>query len=243
MKRRGFTILELLVSVGVIALLLSVLIPVLSGARAAGHRAVCATNQKQIGLACYLYIQENRESLPRYNADPTESDWKYGGAVFAGDRARLDAARPLNRYMGSAREGGSDDDLGRMFLCPGDAGVFERSITGATRGGASVLEHGSCFHEYGTSYRANRLLLASPQGDDDARPLKLSEIGANPSRLMLLGDAAWWYATREPGTPDSRLEASWHRRQDWGNLLAVDGSVRFLGFRDGVELEYTLRPR
>ena len=244
MSRRGFTILELLVSIGVVALLLGLLIPMLSGARAAGHRAVCGTNQKQIGLACYLYVQDNRESLPRYDADPSESDWKYGGAIFAsGDRPLLDAGRPLNRYVGATREAGVADDLGRMFFCPGDGGVFDRSVTAASRGGLSVLEHGTCFREFGTSYRANGLLLTARPSEDAVRPLRLSEITASPSRLMRLGDAAWWYATREPGTPEAMLEASWHRGQDWGNMLAVDGSVRFLDFRDALEREYTLRPR
>lgn len=254
-SHKAFSLVELLVSMLVVVVLIGLLIPALTGARAAGYRSVCATNQRQLGIAFVLYIGDNRETLPQYSLAPEQSDWRYGGAAVAstGDSTSrpvmLDAVRPINRYLGGAREVSAAFDSVMLFSCPADRGVSERSPEAATRGAASILERGTCFREFGTSYRANPLLLDSEAADlsGPARPLTLSDITANPSRLLLLGDAAWYYATRSPDKPnyeaDSHLEASWHRTQDAGNMLAIDGSTRFVNFADAQSGMFTIRPR
>lgn len=54
-RNRGFTLLELLVVMAVIAMLVSVLVPALSRIREAAHRTTCLNNLKQIGLALQQY--------------------------------------------------------------------------------------------------------------------------------------------------------------------------------------------
>jgi prepilin-type N-terminal cleavage/methylation domain-containing protein/prepilin-type processing-associated H-X9-DG protein len=51
----GFSLVELLVVIGIVALLLSILLPVLSGVRASGLRLRCMNNLRQIGLAMTIY--------------------------------------------------------------------------------------------------------------------------------------------------------------------------------------------
>ena len=76
-----------------------------------------------------------------------------------------------------------------------------------------------------------RLLDSTKAGfDKSSRPLTEAQIFADPSRLLLMGDSAWFYATAEPNSNDAALEAAWHNKPDAGNMLAVDGSVRFLDF-------------
>jgi len=58
-KRNGFTLVELLVVVGIIALLLSILLPVLNRARDAANRVKCASNVKQMVAGFILYAQSN----------------------------------------------------------------------------------------------------------------------------------------------------------------------------------------
>lgn len=58
-KIKGFTLVELLVVIAVIALLLALLLPALRSAREQCHRVVCLSNLKQLTLAWILYAEEN----------------------------------------------------------------------------------------------------------------------------------------------------------------------------------------
>ena len=64
-SRGGFTLIELLVVIAIIALLISILFPALSGARASARRTVCLSNQRQLGLALQMYVNDNKEWTPR----------------------------------------------------------------------------------------------------------------------------------------------------------------------------------
>jgi prepilin-type processing-associated H-X9-DG protein/prepilin-type N-terminal cleavage/methylation domain-containing protein len=64
MVKRAFSLVELLVVVAVMALLISMLLPVLSGARQAGRQAVCSANLRSVLLAVQLYLQESGDWLP-----------------------------------------------------------------------------------------------------------------------------------------------------------------------------------
>src|ERR1700743_561340 len=59
----GFTLVELLVVIGIIALLISLLLPALNRARAAADRSACLSNLHQIAVASYIYSVDNKGAL------------------------------------------------------------------------------------------------------------------------------------------------------------------------------------
>jgi prepilin-type N-terminal cleavage/methylation domain-containing protein len=68
-RRAAFTLVELLVVIGVIAVLIAILVPTLSKARQQAWRVKCISNAKQLGTALHMYANDNRASLPASNWD------------------------------------------------------------------------------------------------------------------------------------------------------------------------------
>jgi prepilin-type N-terminal cleavage/methylation domain-containing protein len=103
---RGFTIIELLVVVGVIAILMSLLLPALKAAQGSARGTVCRNNLQQIGLASMLYADDNRGRLPAFlywlhrqgSTDPTTGRlFPYlktkGAYMCASDKLELSARK------------------------------------------------------------------------------------------------------------------------------------------------------
>ena len=65
--RRRFTLIELLVVVAIIAILASMLLPVLGRAREMGRMSLCMSNEKQMGIGLTLYLDEHDDVQPVYS--------------------------------------------------------------------------------------------------------------------------------------------------------------------------------
>ncbi|HRK31404.1 MAG TPA: prepilin-type N-terminal cleavage/methylation domain-containing protein [Tepidisphaeraceae bacterium] len=113
-KQRGFTLVELLVVIGIIGLLIGILLPTLSKARKAAQQTVCASNLRQMGVGLLLYINDHSQRLP-FIVEPL---WNPPGSSTL-TNFNADPSNPavtpdsfmvvMSRYISDSR----------LYLCPG----------------------------------------------------------------------------------------------------------------------------
>src|SRR5437016_3605058 len=74
LKKRGFSLIELLVVIGIIGVLMAIALPVMEKVRHRGYIDACASNLRQIGQAMHMYANENRGAFPRTIYDPAQAN-------------------------------------------------------------------------------------------------------------------------------------------------------------------------
>ena len=138
-RKHGFTLVELLVVIGIIALLISILLPALQRANEHAKRVKCASNLRQIGQAVMMYANDNKGFAPaRYRRVPNTNTGKllltqtYGTSIAPNTQnsqqyhqgvALLVAATPLPHIPGYTLGGHPTGYVktADVFMCPSDS--------------------------------------------------------------------------------------------------------------------------
>src|SRR5437773_358803 len=101
-RRRGFTLAELLVVIGIIAALIAILMPALNRARMSADLVKCQSNFRQVYSAISFYANENRGMLPR------SSSWTLGTGTWGTFEQTLVR---LSELLGTKVDNASVDSL------------------------------------------------------------------------------------------------------------------------------------
>lgn len=126
---RGFTLIDTLVTLAIVALLISILLPSLSGAREAARRVACASNVRQIGLGITMYADDHSDRLPPSVFAPDGSSAESQGESNPAEMMTMRLAQTLE----DANKPAPWDGIGllfateylpaaRLFYCPSHHG-------------------------------------------------------------------------------------------------------------------------
>lgn len=136
----GFSLIELLVVLAIIALLTAILFPVFAQARGKARTVACISNLRQDGMAISLYA-DDYDGLYPYAIDPADRDTPQIWAAFPAFQALTPVLPWLHEVLlpyVRSRE---------LFHCPSDTGIVIEDFTGQLLNATPTS-----FGKYGTSY-------------------------------------------------------------------------------------------
>jgi prepilin-type N-terminal cleavage/methylation domain-containing protein len=241
-SRAGFTLVELLVVIGIIAVLIAVLLPVLNRARAAANRTVCLSNIRQLGVGILMYCNDNKGWFPTCAAPkitwaflPYPDDWIHWQA----NRNLDDSA--IAKYVGHGEQ------LKTLLRCPADTFDGRKTYPGISSG------QGPYMYSYSINeYLGSNVVGGEPSG---ART-KISQWRLPARKIMLTegtGDLpgtfyspAWYYGapvTRRHGMASFRKNIPGNSVMSLGATLGANVSAVFLdGHADSIDQNFAYDP-
>jgi prepilin-type N-terminal cleavage/methylation domain-containing protein len=239
--RCGFTLVELLVVIGIIAVLIAILLPALNKARESARVVSCSSNLRNIGLAFLMYGNDNKQWLPAKINDIAYSGNPVGKSVAMHAGYQLEIM--LSKYLGRARDFSSSYDVTwatPIWVCPSSSvsvGPVE------TRPQSSILYNWDGYAGTRNNTYAGLYYTELMGGHFYSAPGVLQTPGG-PSNWTLRHYRKYahqmplqWCSTRGPGVWNRLGARSWHVKGDPGRELGsrptlfMDGHVSALRSR------------
>jgi len=225
-QRSGFTLIELIVSIAIVGVLASLAVNLTRGARSAAHKASCASNLRQLGIAVSLYLNDHHQNFPPY-VERTEQGpiWYFGkesgGGGPEGERDLDREAGPLYPYI---------QQVGGIEVCPafnyGNA-IYKPKFKGAS-------------WAYGYNWRLGGLWTGR-------NPMNIAQL-SNRSRVIVFGDCAQANTFQAPASPNNPMLEEFYiidetfktihfRHGHRANFLFADGHVESKKMLEGTRDE------
>jgi prepilin-type N-terminal cleavage/methylation domain-containing protein len=200
-RRRAFTLVEMLIVLGIIAVLTAIAFPVFNSVRRRSYGTTCASNLKQLGLAANLYAQDYDGLFPR-GGDPvdlrTDAWHNAADGVYEWQVGQMPPLTyTLRPYLKSPKS----------WACPADEGFEFWDISGQP-----LDARPSSFGKFGMSYYYRTELTLKNKRDLAGWDSANGEHGASDINVLADGSGAW-HGQDEP----------WSLRRY--NVLMGDGRV------------------
>ena len=198
MKRiKGFTLIEMLVVVAIIALLIAILLPSLSKARELARQTICGTNMKEIGTTFYIYQSDNLDDFPTvaHETQPgvTEPVVRYienmggGQAGGPGDPMRDEISSPRHQQTPGSTQLSTTralwllvrtgEVIPKEFICPSADDSVDPTVDVTTY--FDFIGYSACSYGYQIPYdNAN---TCRPSADVDPRMATAADRGPGSS--------------------------------------------------------------
>jgi prepilin-type N-terminal cleavage/methylation domain-containing protein/prepilin-type processing-associated H-X9-DG protein len=211
--RLGFTLVELLVVIGIIAIVAAILFPVFASIRERGRRTVCQSNLRQIALAMQQYVQDNSSVYPLETVTRQS-----GGRTVA-----VYWAEAIFPYVKNEQ----------VFICPDASSEAETSYPGAKS--PSIIDYGfdlTRLNVFVPPYPTNNI-----QGTREAALATPSTIYVNVDAGWSDAEGKDHYSRVVPKTSCGRSFDGSTLHSDGGNYSFADGHVEWLTPEEAGEVK------